>query len=83
MYLVFYLALIGASITGLMMFFDTELGISSDMHKGIEALHLGIVTLIIYFVPLHLIGVVMAELGNEPGIISKMINGGGKKKDKP
>lgn len=76
MYFVIYLALIIAITTGLMMYFKTELNLTDETDKAMEALHVGIVTLIIYFVPVHILGVLISEFGNERGIISRMINGG-------
>ncbi|MBN2746357.1 MAG: cytochrome b/b6 domain-containing protein [Bacteroidales bacterium] len=76
MYIVFYIALLISIVTGLMMYFNDFFGITKETKNALEALHVGIVTIVIYFVPLHLIGVVLAELGNEKGIVSKMINGG-------
>ncbi len=74
-YIIFYIALFFSILSGLLMHFDDFFGISAQTKKAMEALHVGIVTIIIYFVPLHIIGVVMAELGNEKGIVSKMISG--------
>lgn len=75
-YIIVYIALVVTAITGLSMYFHNEFGISESGYEALEALHVGIVTLIIYFVPLHLIGVILGELGNDKDIVSGMINGG-------
>jgi len=76
LYIVIYIAIFLAIMTGLIMLYGDKMGINGDFIEGMKALHMGIVTLIIYFVPLHLIGLIMAELGNDKGIVSRMINGG-------
>lgn len=76
LYIIIYITLTIAVTTGLLMYFKKELGVSEQFSEALEAIHMGIVRIIIYFVPIHLIGVILGELGNDKGIISKMINGG-------
>lgn len=78
LYIIVYLTLIVAAITGLLILYYKQVGLTHDFKESLQSIHSGLVIIIIYFVPLHLIGVIMGELGNDKGIVSKMINGGEK-----
>lgn len=69
-YLIFYLLLSFSLVTGLLI----EFGPASIKHE-IEELHEKSLIYLIAFIVLHLFGLIIAELGKEKGIISKMISG--------
>ncbi|MBD3788849.1 MAG: cytochrome b/b6 domain-containing protein [Campylobacterales bacterium] len=76
LYVLFYAALTFMAVSGLMLEFHKALGISHSLTEWLEGKHALIYNLILYFVPIHILGVIMAEQKEEKGIISDMINGG-------
>jgi Ni/Fe-hydrogenase 1 B-type cytochrome subunit len=78
LYLLVYLAIITMSITGIAMYFAVELDLSDQMLEGLESVHVGVMNIVVYFIPFHIIGVVLAENEDQKGITSDMINGGEK-----
>lgn len=74
-YVVFYSALMVMVVTGLLMYFHENLGISDDGKHSLESFHEGFVAFVTYFIPIHIIGVLIAEFSDEAGIVSTMING--------
>jgi cytochrome b561 len=74
LYYVFYTTLFFMTISGLVMVYHSELGISKDMAHNIKEIHEFVFNFIMYFVILHIGGVVAAELTDEKGIISNMIS---------
>ncbi|MBU0631561.1 cytochrome b/b6 domain-containing protein [bacterium] len=75
-YIVIYAALFFLSISGLVIHFYQELGLLKDTAHDIKELHEAVYYVILYFVPLHVAGVIMADMKTEKGITSDMINGG-------
>ena len=75
-YLVFYLLLVIMVITGLSLAFADNLGLAKSLEHNIKDVHGFCMYLVLGFVIVHIIGVVAAELRNEKGIVSDMINGG-------
>lgn len=75
-YLVIYAVLLFMAVSGLMIHFYEALGLTKDTAHTIKEVHELIYNVILIFVPLHIIGVLVAENRNEKGITSEMINGG-------
>ncbi len=75
LYIVLYAALFLMATSGLVMHFHTELGVMKETAHTLKELHEAVFNVILFFVPLHVAGVVAAELKDEKGIISKMIHG--------
>ena len=78
LYLAVYLAIFIISVTGVLMFFYKDLGWTHDTKKILESIHVAVMNIIIYFIPMHIIGIVLAENEDQPGVTSEMINGGNK-----
>ncbi|MEN8137278.1 MAG: cytochrome b/b6 domain-containing protein [Bacteroidota bacterium] len=76
LYLAVYLAIFIISLTGVLMYFYKNLGWTHDTKELLESIHVSIMNIIIYFIPIHIIGIVLAENEDEKGITSDMINGG-------
>jgi cytochrome b561 len=75
-YLVIYAVLLFMAVSGLMIHFYEALGLTKEGAHTIKEIHELVYNVILIFVPLHIIGVVVAENRDEKGIISEMINGG-------
>ena len=71
-----YMTLLFMAVSGLMLEFHKELGLSNTLNESLEELHDLFYNVILIFVPLHLIGVIIAEIKDEKGIISDMVHGG-------
>ncbi|EHP29668.1 membrane intrinsic b-type cytochrome [Sulfurimonas gotlandica GD1] len=74
-YYVIYATLIFMSITGFMIHFYQDLGLLKDTAHDIKEIHELVFNIILYFVPLHIAGVIIADNRDEKGLISTMING--------
>ena len=77
-YIIFYAVLLFMAITGLSLQFHETLSLNKDTVHDIKELHELVYNAVLIFVPLHLIGVIVAESKDEKGIISDMIHGGSK-----
>ena len=77
-YIGIYVIILFMSISGLVIHFYEELGLVKDTAHDIKEIHELVFNAILIFVPLHIIGVIIAENRDEKGIISDMINGGSK-----
>ena len=77
-YLGLYALLAGIALTGLAMIIMHQMGISKEIRHNVKEVHEALFVLIAVFIPLHLGGVVYAEITDEPNIISDMIHGGKK-----
>ncbi|MGC9350462.1 MAG: cytochrome b/b6 domain-containing protein [Sulfurovum sp.] len=75
-YIVIYAVLLFMAVSGLMIHFYEALGFTKDAAHDIKEIHELVYNAILIFVPLHIIGVVLAENRDEKGIISEMIHGG-------
>ena len=75
-YIVVYASLFFMAVSGLVIHFHEELGLSKETAHDIKELHEAVYNIILIFVPLHVAGVVVADMRDEKGIISNMINGG-------
>lgn len=77
-YAAFYLATFFMSVTGLTLYFKDTLGISKELTGVFKESHEFAMWFFVAFSAMHIVGVVIAEIRDEPGIVSKMINGGKK-----
>lgn len=71
LYKAVYLFLTVMSISGLVLYFK----VAGEYKELTETLHMYIGFGIFGFIAVHIIGVILAERGDQPGLISKMING--------
>lgn len=74
-YYIVYAILLFMTISGLIMHFYQELGMSKDFAHDIKEIHEPIAYVIAVFVPLHIVGVFIADDTDENGLVSSMING--------
>ena len=77
-YLGIYAILAFMAMSGLVIHFYEELGLLKETAHDIKEIHELVFNAILIFVPLHIIGVVVAEMRDEKGIISDMVHGGSK-----
>lgn len=77
-YIAIYAILAFMSISGLVIHFYEELGLLKETAHDIKEIHELVFNAILIFVPLHIMGVIIAENRDEKDIISDMINGGHK-----
>ncbi|MBS1606548.1 MAG: cytochrome b/b6 domain-containing protein [Bacteroidetes bacterium] len=73
-YLLFYLLILIMAVTGLALAFE-EVPLFREMRKGIKQVHSLTQYGIYAFALFHLVGVVMADAGEHPGLVSGMIHG--------
>ncbi len=74
-YYIIYATLIFMTISGFIIHFYQDLGLLKDTSHDIKEIHELTFYIIMYFVPLHIAGVIIAENRDEKGLISSMING--------
>ncbi len=77
-YIGIYGILLFMAVSGLVIHFYEALGLTKDGAHDIKEIHELVFNAILIFVPLHIIGVFVAENQDEKGIISDMVNGGEK-----
>jgi len=70
--------LIFMAISRLLINFYEPLGLTKEGAQDIKEIHELVFNAVLIFVPLHIIGVFIAENQNEKGIFSDMVNGGEK-----
>ncbi|SFV61213.1 Ni,Fe-hydrogenase I cytochrome b subunit [hydrothermal vent metagenome] len=75
-YIIIYFVLLFMTISGFSLYFNSILGLTKEMIHNIKDVHELVFNAVLIFVPLHIIGVIIAENRDEKGIISDMINGG-------
>lgn len=75
LYCVFYGAIVFMSVSGLVIHFHEALGVTKELVENIKEMHDSVYPIILIFVPLHIVGVVIADTKEENGLISTMING--------
>ena len=75
-YLVIYATLLFMTVSGLIIHFYDTIGLSKDTAHDIKEVHELVYQILLYFVPLHILGVFVAENREEKGILSDMVNGG-------
>lgn len=72
----FYVLLGVMGITGGALYWEKTLQLSEGLTHKIEEFHEALMWFFILFVIVHILGVIKAELGEDKGLISDMINGG-------
>jgi len=77
-YIGIYVVLLFMAVSGLVIHFYDSLGLTEDAAHDIKEIHELVYNAILIFVPLHIIGVFVAENQDEKGILSDMVNGGEK-----
>jgi len=75
LYYLLYATLLFMSISGFTIHFYETLHLTKEFAHEIKELHELIFNVVLVFVPLHIIGVVIADNRDESGLISSMING--------
>jgi cytochrome b561 len=75
-YIAIYILLTFLALSGYIMEFYKELGLLKDTAHDIKEIHELVYNAILIFVPLHIIGIFIAENRDEKGILSDMLNGG-------
>ena len=75
-YLVLYLLLTFMVLSGLFLTFYETIGVSKSFARDIKELHEAAYYAVLFFVPLHIAGVFIADATEEKCIVSDMINGG-------
>jgi len=76
-YIAIYILILFMSISGLTIHFYETLGLSKELAHDIKEVHEFVFFYgVLIFVPLHIVGVVIAESSDEKGIISDMVHGG-------
>ena len=73
-YIIFYICVVGSLITGLLIVWGP-----SEWKKSLEEIHVLGVYYLVAFIVLHVAGIIIAELTDQKGIISRIINGGNPK----
>ena len=74
LYYLFYGTLFFMAISGVVLEFHNELELGKELTHDIKEVHELMFNFIMYFAVLHIVGVVIAELTNEKGLISSMIS---------
>ena len=74
LYCLFYATLFFMAVSGLVLEFGKDLGMAKELLHDIKEIHEAVFYFIMYFTIIHLMGVIVAELRNEHGIISRMIS---------
>ena len=77
-YIVIYAVIAFMTVSGLVIHFYQELGLVKDTAHDIKEIHELVYNALLIFVPLHILGVFVAENQDEKGILSAMVNGGSK-----
>ena len=75
-YLLLYLLLSFMVLSGLFLTFYKTIGVSKNFAHDIKELHEAAYYAVLFFVPLHIAGVFIADATDEKCIVSDMINGG-------
>ena len=75
LYYLFYTTLFFMAVSGLVLTFHNELDLSKELRHDIKEIHELVFNGILAFAVLHIVGVIVAELRDEKGIISNMISG--------
>ncbi|MFT5660470.1 MAG: Ni/Fe-hydrogenase 1 B-type cytochrome subunit [Sulfurimonas sp.] len=75
LYWLFYFTLFFMAVSGLVLTFHEEIAISKELTHDIKEIHELVFNFILFFTVVHIAGVIIAELGEEEGIISRIISG--------
>jgi len=75
LYYVLYTTLLFMALSGFTIYFYEFLGLSKEIAHDIKEVHELVYNFILFFVFIHLLGVIIAENRGQEGLISTMING--------
>ncbi len=75
-YLLFYILLGVMGVTGVLMYWDETFHLSEGFNHQIKEIHENLLWFFVAFVVIHILGVIRAEMGEDKGLISDMVNGG-------
>jgi len=75
LYYLFYGVLFFMAMSGLVIHFYELLHLSKELAHDIKEVHEFVFNFILFFVPVHIAGVVIADATKEKGLVSSMING--------
>lgn len=78
LYSLFYIMTLIIVVTGALLVFGGDLGFAKETLKTAKEIHEFIMPFFIFFIVVHLLGVIVAELTSDKGCVSRMINGGDK-----
>ncbi len=78
LYYMFYFTLFFMAVSGIVLEYHTEIGLSKEVTHSIKEIHEIVYNFILFFAIVHIGGVVLADARDEKGLISNMINGGEK-----
>lgn len=76
LYYLFYATLTFMAVTGMIIYFYEALGLSKETAHDIKEIHELVFYFIMFFAPVHIAGVLIADNTEEKGLVSDMINGG-------
>jgi cytochrome b561 len=76
-YLGIYVVIAFMAFSGMLIYFYEALGLAKETAHDIKEVHEFVYNALLVFVPLHVIGVLVAENRDEKGIVSAMINAKG------
>lgn len=79
-YITIYVVLAFMAVSGLTLHFNESLGLAKEDIHTLKEIHELVYNAVLLFVPLHILGVIIAENREEKGIISEMVHGGEKLK---
>lgn len=75
LYYLFYATIFFMSVSGLVIHFYQELSLTKEFAHDIKEIHELVFYAVMYFVPVHIAGVIIADNMEEKGLISTMVNG--------
>ena len=78
-YFVIYATILFMAVSGFVIHFYKELSLAKDFAHDIKEIHELVFNILMIWVPLHIVGVFVADNTDEKGLISTMINGQDKK----
>lgn len=73
LYVIFYVLMFAMAATGLVLHFHEFLNVGKDLGESIKEIHELLYNGVLYFVIIHITGVILAENKDEKGIISSMV----------
>jgi len=75
LYYILYIVLFFMAVSGLVIHFYDFLGLNKEIAHNLKEVHELTYNFILFFVPIHILGVIIADNTSEKGLISTMING--------
>lgn len=75
LHVLYYLSVAVMVVTGLALYYRESIGLARNTMGSIKEIHEVLTWFFIVFIPLHIVGVFVAECTDDPGIVSSMIHG--------